>query len=1748
MKYSLQTKMNVHAFVALTCALLSQCALAATLQVGQVTVQLPDQLQIPVGQSSALPVELLASADTGCRIQARLENANAGSWSASAARDYVPAAQGNVRHAYVLVGAPTSAPDSAAVIVGVTDLASNSYGEAVCQLVCVPAVQTPGEEPQGPATSGDAEPAKATKGSLDLLQQLGDSAVGGVVWEVASWPLGYPYTKDPIVYAGQDIAVSAGIKNTTTSQLTLTYKLRVSKRGFLGLFSQVAELATQQITLQANETFSINKTWNTGENDINEYRFELEASYGFLGLGGGTIESAGFQIGRSQRADFLDCESDKASYQANETVTLKTTARIKNTGNVDLLGVVQVVLQHYDAMALRWDSLQVLREQANVSISRGQTYNLAGLGTIQYQLPNDAAGSYRLAVRLSKNTGLFAGLLEFIIGAKVIGNLENALPRIELDRSVGEDSNRNGILDPGEVGKLKAGSDKDLVVKYTMSPRGNSLREAGYFAVGQSLQTKLDVVFVCDTSGSMGNEWSSLLSILQNIIQEIANVADVKFDIYAMANYYSGSHTTYTVNGVSYGVVVLTQHETGHLESWGPATKWLADNYPWRSDTVRVLIPVSDEGAYQGDSWTADDTRSVDEAITACTAAAVAAFPMYGDWWNNSQGETYIKPNMQRLASTTGGEAFYWGDDQSVIDTLIAALGQQVEFSGRELNLKLWLTRNPTKGSVTSDAQAWLENAGNTINLRKIVPGAAEQSVVFSPPNYDISGDFAGYEFAYQSGNANANVSALFQTLSLSPRQQLELWFRLRIPQVAAGVTYTLADAKDAFEYKDAFSGALGTQTESQALLIRAAQPTGDLLVVVDEERMRAVYGDAEVNTLMADILDYVQSVSGTVLDVGEFRKQWEKDKNNLISAFAGIYSSIGVSECSTPRYEWNSTGPDGINEYPNTLKEVVAGFALARRTQAILLVGGDNVIPYHRVTCPVARWETRLHNSWYEYVNPTANNLERNIMWSDALYGKLNGDKYPDVAISRLVGSPTVMRQAIASGRATQPKHNRALCGVIHSGTWRALPWDPTDYLDAARKLWNTYSFLGTTDANGSLLVNEDDGDMRPPYTTGLGGGYSFIYTVAHGNDYREPGENGLQTLSQEEDWDVDGSPFDLLASAQEIDFGVNNPIWFSVACHHACTYADDATGDTMGPQVLDQGASAFMGGTIYMPILGSEDYSEALFEKLFAGAGRSPNVGKAVFDASRQVLYDGSTYSEMLALAVHHYGLPTVQVNGPKGADPLKTNVTWSVSQTSNTVSLTMTLNSWAVRSVQTAEGARNYITVPDAQMRYDDDYPPLPVVIYTLDLGCGSGVGSNLLAQTAQQAPTFPIEMPIVQNVPISSGLSPFSGSAFQYAGAFPANYVEWEVLGGSSGCPSLLVRVFPLQYDPSTKTASIHTNIVVTFEKFPLAPPPMVQLDVEKRFEPADGTVRLTLRNRGVMAAANIRVTETLPAGVEPDLASLGNAVYTPATNGSGTVSWVIPVLASDVPDNFTLLSFKPVAAADGDYQFVAQVEFESSSGLGYPPITKTVTASLKGESFVEDVTPDVTTAFNSWTLDRASGALIASITLSNSNGKSGVPLEKVFWYAITETTNVRLATVNGHTNGLAYYDVTAQIEAQLPSIGNGDMRLDPGESVTFTVPIYSRDRSIPAGHVYSIWADPPRMAAVLPLKLTASRSTGGALVLAWPASSAEFTVEEADSVEQPNWRTLSASPVLQGQQNTVTVPIESGTKFYRLKQK
>ncbi len=150
---------------------------------------------------------------------------------------------------------------------------------------------------------------------------------------------------------------------------------------------------------------------------------------------------------------------------------------------------------------------------------------------------------------------------------------------------------------------------------------------------------------------------------------------------------------------------------------------------------------------------------------------------------------------------------------------------------------------------------------------------------------------------------------------------------------------------------------------------------------------------------------------------------------------------------------------------------------------------------------------------------------------------------------------------------------------------------------------------------------------------------------------------------------------------------------------------------------------------------------------------------------------------------------------------------------------------------------------------------------------------------------------------------------------------------------------------------------------------------------------------------------------------------------------------------------------------------------TNAGMGVP-LTLTSDAPHRVEvvyvpAFV-DVSSEVETANTGWWLSRQTGTFFGDFQLCVRSDARKKLIEP-FWYVVETNANMRLMRPSGiePVSGFPYVDVTTQVLAQLPLIGNGDMGLDPGECVTVTnLEFYSRDRSVPQGFLHAVWADPP----------------------------------------------------------------------------
>ncbi len=130
--------------------------------------------------------------------------------------------------------------------------------------------------------------------------------------------------------------------------------------------------------------------------------------------------------------------------------------------------------------------------------------------------------------------------------------------------------------------------------------------------------------------------------------------------------------------------------------------------------------------------------------------------------------------------------------------------------------------------------------------------------------------------------------------------------------------------------------------------------------------------------------------------------------------------------------------------------------------------------------------------------------------------------------------------------------------------------------------------------------------------------------------------------------------------------------------------------------------------------------------------------------------------------------------------------------------------------------------------------------------------------------------------------------------------------------------------------------------------------------------------------------------------------------------------------------------------------------------------KSVTA-IFGTAFI-DVSSLVTWNVD-WVCDPCRGFYIGTLTIANNN--SPKPLMAPFWFEVQSTPQYYLRKPTGvDTNtGMSYVDISIAVANQLVVTGDGDLALDPGESVTITGIELIGDFP-PTALVMAVWADPP----------------------------------------------------------------------------
>ncbi len=180
----------------------------------------------------------------------------------------------------------------------------------------------------------------------------------------------------------------------------------------------------------------------------------------------------------------------------------------------------------------------------------------------------------------------------------------------------------------------------------------------------------IDVVFVMDTSGSMGDEAAALCDKIADIIADVealgVTINPVLLGITEIPNGFSCLTDTVIASFcelVSCPVGVCDfPNGTSPAESWGPATTIVAERFPWTEGAFRMIIPLGDEGPCNGSlpdgcNEAGDDGASITEAIAVAVARGVAVSPITG-----TGSDVCVRNLAEALAAGTGGTAFHTQD------------------------------------------------------------------------------------------------------------------------------------------------------------------------------------------------------------------------------------------------------------------------------------------------------------------------------------------------------------------------------------------------------------------------------------------------------------------------------------------------------------------------------------------------------------------------------------------------------------------------------------------------------------------------------------------------------------------------------------------------------------------------------------------------------------------------------------------------------------------------------------------------------------------------------------------------------------------------------------------------------------------------------------------------------------------------------------------------------------------------------
>ncbi len=187
----------------------------------------------------------------------------------------------------------------------------------------------------------------------------------------------------------------------------------------------------------------------------------------------------------------------------------------------------------------------------------------------------------------------------------------------------------------------------------------------------------IEMVFVMDTSTSMNDEGAALCQSIGIVASELEQRGlNVEASYLGISAAPGGIYACLTDSAINvFGTEVPGSPPPGNetlgdcpgglevaSEDWGRAVSVVAGRKDWRSDTIRLIVPLSDEGPWCGDPANHPlDIDSISHAIVVAQANHVIVSPITG-----SGSSSTVISLAQRLAEHTGG--MHFSSTQTSID------------------------------------------------------------------------------------------------------------------------------------------------------------------------------------------------------------------------------------------------------------------------------------------------------------------------------------------------------------------------------------------------------------------------------------------------------------------------------------------------------------------------------------------------------------------------------------------------------------------------------------------------------------------------------------------------------------------------------------------------------------------------------------------------------------------------------------------------------------------------------------------------------------------------------------------------------------------------------------------------------------------------------------------------------------------------------------------------------------------------